>query len=60
MLRGAKRYLGTEVKRKAPINPRLLLRQGASFRFFQSFACSHVGAFSSRLLLLFTQVEFSC
>ena len=26
MLRGAKRYLGTEVKRKAPITPRLLLR----------------------------------
>ena len=33
MLRGAKRYLGTEVKRKAPIIPRLLLRMAHLFDF---------------------------
>jgi len=33
MLRGAKRYLGTEVKRKAPITPRLLLSKAHLFDF---------------------------
>ena len=33
MLRRAKRYLGTEIKRKAPITPRLLLRMAHLFDF---------------------------
>ena len=33
MLRGVKRYLGTAVKRKAPITPRLLLRVAHHFDF---------------------------
>ena len=56
LLRGVKCHLGTAVKRKAPITPRLLLRTAHLFDFDNPL---YVGAFSSSFLLLFAQVEFS-
>ena len=60
LLHGAKRYLGTAVKCKAPITPRLSFRIAYLFDFDNPLHVAMSALFPSSFLLLFTQVKFSC